>query len=273
MADVNGAEPGDGATGGDQGKPGSKSTPSGDDKEFVPKSQFLAALRSANEKNQALEVQIAEMRGRQSAGVVQVDEPKRYTKAELNAAVEAKQITSEQSDEIWAKQIREDAKREAREEILSVTKAERQQERVETDLNEYKQLAPEIMEEGSEVRKRVQDEFNYLVSLGNPGAANDRRTLQTQLLAIRAALGPLDKLRTAKSARRETETHEETGGGGSGSGQRRGAPKTAWDQLDKRQRDYYDGQISKGMYADRAAVEAELKFSRSANSGGKRARA
>jgi hypothetical protein len=259
-----GAQPGDGATGGDQSKDGSGKS-SGEDKDFVPKSQFLAALKSANEKNHALEVQIAELRGKQSTAAHKVDdEPKRYSRAELSTAVEAKTITADQAEEIWAKQIREDVKREVKAEVLGVAEANRKLERVETDLNEYKRLAPEIMEEGSETRQKVREEFEYLVGLGNPGAADDPKTLQTQLLAIRNALGPLDKLRTAKSARRETEAHEETGGSSGSGSRRRSEPKTAWEALDKRQKEYYEGAISKGLYKDKAAVEAELKFSRKA---------
>lgn len=274
MADADSAKPGDGAPGGDTSKDVSgKTKPSGDEKEFVPKSQFLAALKSANDKYQALEVRFAELSGRQSASVQKADEPKRYTRTELNAAVEAKTITADQAEEVWAKQIREDVKREVREEVLGATEAKRALERVETDLNEYKQLAPEIMEDGSETRQKVREEFDYLVgTLGEPGAAGDPGTLKTQLKAIRAVLGPIEKLRTAKSARRDTEAHEETSSGG-GTQRRSSGPKTAWDGLDQRQKAHYQKMIDQGFYKDKAAVEAELKFTRTPNSRRSGARA
>jgi hypothetical protein len=61
---------GGGAPAGESLKPGDPGyvAPKDGDKDFVPKAQFLAALKSANEKYHALEVQLAEMNGRQSAG-------------------------------------------------------------------------------------------------------------------------------------------------------------------------------------------------------------
>jgi hypothetical protein len=249
---------GDGAPAGESLKPGDPGyvAPKDGDKDYVPKAQFLAALKSANEKYQALEVQLAEMKGRQSAGEDKADQPKRYTKAELNAAVQASQITADVADEVWAKQIREDAKNEAKREVLDVVRAEKRQERINSDLAEYKRLAPEILDDGHETRQKIRDEFNYLVTtLGSP------QTVETELAAIRAVLGPIDRLKTARSARREAEAHEETGGGGGGGGEGR-KTKTGFDALDKRTRDYYDGQIAKGLYKDRKAVEEELKFAR-----------
>lgn len=242
-----------------QGDPGYVAPKDGD-KDFVPKAQFLAALNSAERKYagqiQALEVQLAELRGRQSAGEARKDEPKRYTKAELNAAVQANQITADVADEVWAKQIREDAKNEAKREVLEDVRAERRQERINSDLNEYKRLAPEILDDGHETRQKIRDEFNYLVTtLGNP------QTVETELAAIRAVLGPIERLRTARSARRETEAHEETGGG-SGGGEGGRKAKTGWDALDARKKSYYEGAIAKGLYKDKAAVLDELKYAK-----------
>lgn len=260
-----GAQPGDGAPGGGSGEPGSGKFVPPTDGSWIPKVRHDEAVNAERGRVSRLEAENAALRLAQQKQPEHEDSAKRYTKAELNAAVEAKTITADQAEEVWAKQIREDAKREAKAEVLGTVRAERQQERVETDLNEYKALAPEIMEDGSETRLRIHEEFQYLVGLGDPGGANDPRTLQTQLKAIRAVLGPVEKLRTAKSARRETESHEETGGGSSGGSRRRSEPKTAWDALDKRQRDYYEAAISKGQYKDKAAVEAELKYSRKAD--------
>lgn len=263
MPKEDGAQPGDGAPGGGSGEPGSGKFVPPSDGSWIPKVRHDEAVNAERGRVARLEAENAALRLAQQKPQEQDEPAKRYTKAELNAAVQASQITAEQSDEIWAKQIREDAKREAKAEVLGTVRAERQQERIDQDLNEYKRLSPEIMEEGHETRQKIHDEFQYLVGLGHPGAANDPRTLQTQLLAIRAVLGPLERLKTAKSARREAEAHEETGGN-SGAAPRRQGPKTGWDSLDKRQKDYYEAAINKGMYKDRAAVEAELKYSRTA---------
>jgi len=267
-----GAQSGDGATGGDQSKDGSGKFVPPSDGSWIPKVRHDEAVNAERGRVARLEAELAALRLAQQRQPEKDEEPaKRYTKAELNAAVSSQTITADQADEIWAKQIREDAKREVKAEVLGIVEANLAQERVGTDLEEYKRLAPEIMEDGSETRQRVREEFDYLVSMGHAGKVEDPKTLQTQLLAIRAVLGPIDKLRTAKSARRDTESHEETGGASAG-GQRRQA-KSAWDSLDKRQKDYYEAKIRDGMYKDKAAVEAELKFSRKPHSGRTSARA
>jgi len=252
-----GADTGDGATGGGSGETESKKFVPPSDGSWIPKVRHDEAVNAERARLARVEAELAALKQAQAKPAdTQV---KRYTRAELNAAVAANQITSDQSDEMWATQIREDAKREAKAEVNIAVRAERAQERVDTDLEEYKRLDPTIMEEGSESRQRVQQEFNYLVELGNP------RNTKTELQAVRAALGPIDKLRTAKSARRETESHEETGSAGQGS-QRRSGPKTAWDALENRQKAYYESAIRNGLYKDKAAVEAELKFTRKPNS-------
>lgn len=253
----------DGATAGGSDDSGSKKFVPPSDGSWIPKVRHDEAVNAERARLARVEAELAALRQAQQKTV---DQPaKRYAKAELDAAVAASQITSAQADEIWATQIREDAKREAKAEVLGAVRAERAQERVDTDLEEYKRLDPTIMEEGSETRTRVREEFEYLGSMGHATAAGDPRTLQTQLLAIRAVLGPIDKLRTAKSARRETESHEETGGS-TGASQRRQGPKTAWDALEERQKTYYETAIRNGLYKDKAAVEAELKYTRKPNS-------
>lgn len=233
-------------------KPGDEGyVPPKDEKEFVPKTQFLAALHNANQKYDALARQFEELKAQ---GSKPAESAKRYTIAELNAAVRAEQITQGQADELYAKQTREDLKDEVTREVLSTVNSEARQERVGVDLSEYKRLAPEIMDEGSEVRAKVAEEFQYLVGIGQP------RTLQTELAAIRAVLGPLEKLRVARSARREEESHEETGGGGESRNSRKA--KSLVDTLTAREKDYYDGMIKKGQYKDWKAVEAELQFAR-----------
>lgn len=246
---------GTGAPAGESGEPGSKTLPPKDEKDYVPKAQFLAALKSATDKYHALEVKLAELQGKAAASEKQADTPKRYTKAELNAAVQAGQITADVADEVWAKQIREDAKAEATRDVLGTVRAERRQERINSDLAEYKRLDPSVMEEGSETRQKIRESFEYLTgTLGYPA------TLETELAAIREVLGPLERLKTARSARRETEAHEETGG--AGEGQQRKSAKTGWDALDARQKAHYDKLIGQGVYKDRKAVEEELKFAR-----------
>lgn len=228
--------------GGEEGGKGGKT---------IPMTQFLAALNNANKKYDNLEAKFNELAAAKEKPAP-VDTEKRFTRAELKAAVAAGQVTEEQSDALWEKQVAEDVTARVTKEVLQTVGATSRQERITNDLAEYKRLAPEILETDSEKRKEVAAEFAELVSLGQP------KTLETELLALRAVYGPLDKLRVAKSGRRETEFHEETGGG---EGRNR-APKALKDTLTERERDYYDGKIKSGMYKDWKEVEAELAYAR-----------
>ena len=118
------------------------------------------------------------------------------------------------------------------------------------------------MDEGSELRDKIKAEFNYLVrDLGEPGTGPD--LIKTQLKAIRAVLGPLDKLEKASSARRAQESHEEGGsGGGKPNNPGGGSSKKLVDHLKGEAKDYYANLVKKGVYKDWDAVEKELKYAR-----------
>jgi hypothetical protein len=229
-----------------------------EDGSFIPKERFNDAVKTERNKASEREAQLlaenAALKATQTTRAAPEAE-KRFSKSELNVAVKAFQITEEQSDEIWAKQIREDATREAEDRILGRLKMERSQERVSADINEYKRLAPEILDVNSDVRKKIAAEYGYLTGIGQPG------NVATELAAIRAVLGSVDRLKLAKSSHSDDESHQETGGyqiGGSKS-----QAKTVVDGLSTREKDYYDGMIKKGMYKNWNEVEAELKFSSS----------
>ncbi len=216
-------------------------------KETVPMTQFLAALNSANKKYDALAAKFDALQ----QPVVQ-QEAKRFTRAELKAAVTAGQVTDDQAEELWIKQVQEDVTANVTRTVLETVGSGTKQERVSTDLSEYKRLAPEILDESSEKRAAIATEYQYLLSIGH------KQSLETELVACRSVLGPLEKLKVARSARRDAETHEETGGGGES--RQRSSAKTGWDSLTARQKDYYEGQIKNGQYKDKKAVETELDF-------------
>jgi hypothetical protein len=109
------------------------------------------------------------------------------------------------------------------------------------------------MAQGSEIRDRIQQEYTYLLGLG------DKHCEATQLKAIRAVLGPVEKLKAAKSGRTSHEGHRETGGGG-GAGPRGGQGNL---KLSAKERTHYEGKVGPGkLYKDWKAVEDELKFAR-----------
>jgi hypothetical protein len=241
-----GDETGGGASGG-----GSSDDDSGKSKDdVVPKSQFLAAIRSANDKYAALEAQLNELKAA-AAAPKQVDQPKEYTRAELNALVESGQINQAQADAQIELQVRSAAKSEARQEALHVVTEAQRKERVTSEIARYTALVPELKNKGSETFAKVAGEFQYLVGLG------DSKTLETELKAIRAALGPVETLEQARKGRTSHESHQEHGaGGGGGAGPKGGQGNL---KLSEKERSHYQRGIDAGRYKDWKEVEAELQ--------------
>lgn len=184
--------------------------------------------------------------------------PKAYTKAELKAAVEAGQVTQEQADDIWDRQREAQITERAESAALDVVARTATKERIDADIAAYRQLKPEIMESGSDLREKITAEFKYLVSVGHPGRGPE--AVPTQLAAIRAVLGPLDKLERAAAATRAQESEEQVGSGGAARPAGGGTSKKLVDHLQGDAKDWYERGIRQGRYKDWDAVEAELKF-------------
>lgn len=259
------AEAGAGAEGKPEGQDGSGAPlgePKGSkddkpDEELVPVSRLKAALsdqeRRLRSENEALRAEFEAFKaGAKSSG--QQDEPKRFTRAELKAAVAAGQVTQDQADDIWSKQVENDLTAKAVAAAREDSSRRTQTEQIDLDLTEYKRLAPELRDKSSDTFDRVREEFQYLVRRGSPN------NLATELAAIRAVLGPLDKLEKAKSAKR-AESHEEQSGG-EGRRESGKAGKKLVDTLSPREKTYYQGLIDRGHHKDWEEVEKVLGFAR-----------
>jgi hypothetical protein len=180
-------------------------------------------------------------------------EKKPPTRAELLELVEARELTQEQADALWEKQIIDKATRAAATETTRTVSAEERARRVESELSGYKELVPDVWIDGSPERAKVAKEFEHLVGLGQS------RTKETEAAALRAAFGPLETLRASKTARSgPSDTHSETGG----SKPPADAGKDPLKGLSAREKDHYESKIRQGIYADWNAVKEELKFRR-----------
>src|SRR3990167_1087022 len=206
MENNDGAGAGDGQAGSGAPAGGSPEGGSENDDKPITAKQLKAALASQRTHyEERLNGQAREFEAfKAGAGTKEkpTELPKRYTQADLKAAVDAQQITQEQANDIWAKQMREETREIAEAAATAVVTGRTQKERIDSDLSAYKRLKPEIMERGSEVREKITEEFKYLVSIGKP------QDESTELAAIRAVLGPLEKLENAAKARRAQEGEE-----------------------------------------------------------------
>lgn len=176
-----------------------------------------------------------------------------YSRAELDKAVQDGTITAAQANDILdtqhTRQAAEIARQAATEQFASLSRTDL----VKRDMGEYEKLFPDVLVDGSKDRKRVEKQFEYLVSIGQP----DNEA--TELVALQMVYGPLEAARAARSARNARgESHEEIGGGTpNGNTGDADGPKT---RLTARERAYYEKQIQQGLYKDWAAVDAEMKF-------------
>lgn len=219
------------------------------DGSWVPKARLDTALGQLRETRGSLE-QVQQRLERLEQKSASNGEGQEYTRAQLLAAVEEGQVSQAQADEIWERQIERRVERKMGEEIERRSVQSQRSTLVTSELNRYKSAVPELLEDGSDVRQRVESEYTFLLSTGlNPG-------LETELAAVRAVLGPADRLKANPGARRQ-ETHQETGyGSDSGTG---GKDRSFKDRLSPSYRAYYDDQIRKGRYKNWKAVEDELK--------------
>lgn len=173
---------------------------------------------------------------------------KTYSKAQLDQSVAQGQITQEQADALLEQQ----REREIDEKVSKRVGDATTKARIETEIASYLEAVPAIRDEDSDVHHRVQQEFDALVALGDSD-----KSPATTLKAMRAVLGPPDRMKNGK--RLAPETYGDTGGGeggNDGGGDKDGAmPK----DLSPREKAHYTRLIDRGVYSGWAAVREELK--------------
>lgn len=161
----------------------------------IPKERFdqvWARSKKAEAREKELEAQLQRereerIRLEERARVQQEQQTqKEYTWAELEHFISEGQITRDQAQEYKDKQTEARLRREL--------KAERERESSQSHLlsqiDQYKQLIPDVMVPGSEARQKYEQEYAYLVrTLGY------KEDYATQLAATRAAFGDIERVK------------------------------------------------------------------------------
>ena len=211
--------------------------------EAARSAEDVARLRAENEALKANQAKAAE--------------PKPVSRAELNQLVADGKISQDAADAHWEKQIREDAKRDARVAAEAVVDGKQREQVVGSQLADFKALIPEAWVAGSKERAKAEKEFKALVDMGFP----DNKV--TEVAALRAAFGDPGTIRAARNTGRNGpgETHQEVGDGGGrpeNEASADGKPKG----LTAREENHYQNLINRGVYKDWTAVTEERKFAK-----------
>lgn len=176
---------------------------------------------------------------------------KEYTWAELENFIAEGRITRDQAQEYKEKAI--EARLEKKYESKRVQ--ETSQGQILSQIEQYKQLIPDVMTPGSENRQKYEQEFTYLVrTLGYPD------NYATQLAATRAAFGDIERVKRSQGVNKTItpkepfmETHTPA--------QKKQDTKSFKDTLPAYKITHYEKMMKAGLVKDWKDVEDLEKWS------------
>lgn len=246
-------------TGVDQVDPANKGdADSGDAALVAERDAARTGMMAERGKRQTLEGELAEARRQLTArsnGQGNGEQPKEHTRAELRQAVAGGDLTQEEADTLHDRQAEVRIDRTIKNAVTEAVTTQNRGTNIKTQRDRYIELTPDVTKEGTEIRAKVETEFNDLVQ--NHGM--DSNSAETELLAMKTALGPVEALRKITP---NIETHEETFGVGDdpnrgGGGETLGPPKNITRDL----AGHYERLIAKGIYKgwDDPVIVKELK--------------
>ncbi len=184
---------------------------------------------------------------RLTAGETKKAESAGVTRVQLAQQVTDGNLTQTQSDDIWMTQEKKSWMAEARQEFTQQRDEDNRSKQIDEGIAAYTRACPEVQQQGSDERKKVTLEYNELVRTGQPA------TVSTELLALRMALGPADKLAELRS-KRTAHSETSTGGGADGAPASKSLSGAA-----ARQKAYYDKKVELGVIT-REDADKDLKF-------------
>lgn len=218
-------------------------------KDYVPKTQLAAALKSQDEKH---EREMADLRAKLDKKDETSADDKPFTRKELKAMVENEDITQDQADELWDKQLTNQVLAKAGTVARDAVNSSTRDNNIANDIDRYKAADPDLAVEGSEIREKIKAEFKELVKLGD-----SPKSLATELKALRIVCGPIDAFEAAKSGKPVHEHDEQDAGNDEGGGGKKHADFKA--SLNPRLRAHYEKQIGQGLYKNWDEVKAEME--------------
>ncbi len=236
--------------------PAADDQPRGDDGKFVPQDTYDSVVRERDADRERLarsEADNAELRKPPPSATPSPAEKefKFYSAKELSTAVEKGLIDEDQKTEQWQLQ----GEKRTEQVVRNTIQSEQQTKSTTDGVEGYLALMPNLNNKGSDDYKKFEVEWKFNIA---NGALDNKGTTMN---ALRSAFGDLTRLQRAKAtsdANAPKSAHEEIGNRGDN-------PLAAnngdlWAKLSPGDKATYDSMITRGLYTDRAAVVAELKF-------------
>ncbi len=196
------------------------------DGSWIPRGRFDAVLNKVTQLTEQMQK------------IEAAKAPAVSTRSDLLKSVDEGEMSQEEADAIWEKNIEDRVTKT----VVQATESRNVETDLATKLKEYETAIPALLDESSDTYLKASKEYGYLTNtlkqVPGPG---------TMLSALRTTLGPVEKLKSTLKLNRVEETHQETGGG-SGSPAGSDSDNTRWGSLTSRQRKYYDHAIEVGAY-------------------------
>lgn len=218
-----------------------------------PAAELRAQLAEEREARIRLEERLAARDAEAKKNAPTAPAPQHYTHAQLRAAVDEGKISEDQLVEIWSRQQRELAVQEADARAEQREKQREAERAVGSEYERYLAAHPDLHDKTSEAWRRVKREYDYLKRLGDPDNAT------TELKALRAALGPVDRIRERTSRLRETGS--DGGSRASGGEPNRDASRNVdiFNRIPHKYRGYYKGRYENGTMTLKE-IEKDLPY-------------
>jgi hypothetical protein len=243
---------------------GSPSKPKEEKPETVSKEEFEKSLATERAERAKLQAEL----DREKEERIRLEErsktpappgEKVYTRPELDKMVDDGAITEATRDEYLQRQQAQQTSTQIQSEVSRQVNESTALTRVLSQIDRYQELIPDLMDEGSENRRRLKAEYSFIEDLeGKPDSVLAVRKME--LKAARAAFGPVDRIKETTAKTRDT--HTETGGAGEGGergGSVEGQPAKGMTADEKT---YYTYQIQQGIYKGWDEVNKEYGYKR-----------
>lgn len=207
-----------------------------------------AALQAERDKRHGFETRVAELTGKVDALSQKQTTPER-TRAELQALVDDGRMSQADADRILDEQRERKITDSVSQKIETSITQGRVTERVNGEIAEYTRVYPDILQDGTENRRLVAEEYQRQLTFGKPDNA------QTELDALMTVFGPSSRLQRGRE--KELETHQDVGSDGRAQTKATGGWPKEMPDATKR---YYQDLINKNIYPDRQAAVDEWSY-------------